>query len=183
MRSYRSYAFKVIAGQRVTSLLILLAVVLSTMMTAVIGQSVGILSAMRQRQAIAIGGDRYVTLLQMDGEQAAILESDPRLSFAGRSVTLGTAELNASLSLGLTEYQGDTADIYPSFTRVKEGRLPENPMEIALPGNVLRYLDAGGEIGDHISLELSRALRHGIETESLTLRRILSLWALWRTII
>lgn len=166
MRSYRSYAFKVITRQRVTSLLILLAVVLSTMMTAVIGQSVGVLSAMRQRQAIAIGGDRYVTLLQMDGEQAAILESDPRLSFVGRSVTLGTAELNASLSLGLTEYQGDAADIYPSFTRVKEGRLPGNPMEIALPGNVLRYLGAGGEIGDHISLELSRALRHGIETES-----------------
>ena len=109
MRSYRSYVFKVITGQRVTSFLILLAVVLSTMMTTVIGQSVGVLSAMRQQQAIAIGGDRYVTLLQMDEEQTTALENDPRLSFAGRSVTLGTAELNALLSLGLTEYQGNTA--------------------------------------------------------------------------
>lgn len=109
MKSYRSYAYKVITRQRVTSFLILCAVILSTMMTAVIGQSVGVLSAMRQQQAIAIGGDRYATLLQMDEEQAAVLENDPRLSFTGRSVALGTAELNALLSLGLNEYQGDTA--------------------------------------------------------------------------
>lgn len=166
MRSYRSYVFKVITGQRVTSLLILLAVIASTMMTTVIGQSVGVLSAMRQQQAIAIGGDRYVTLLQMDEEQTTVLENDPRLSFAGRSVTLGTAELNALLSLGLTEYQGNTAEIYPTFSVLKEGKLPENPMEIALPENVLRYLADGKQIGDHIHLELSKALRHGIEAES-----------------
>lgn len=166
MKSYRSYAYKVITRQRVTSFLILCAVILSTMMTAVIGQSVGVLSAMRQQQAIAIGGDRYVTLLQMDEEQAAVLENDPRLSFTGRSVALGTAELNALLSLGLNEYQGDTAEIYPALSGVKEGRLPGKPMEIALPENVLRYLDTGGEIGDSVTLRLSKALRHGIETKS-----------------
>ena len=48
MRSYLTLALRYLKKQRVTSILILIAVILSTMMTAVIGQSVGILSAMRQ---------------------------------------------------------------------------------------------------------------------------------------
>ena len=53
MRSYRSLAKKELLAQPVTSALILLAVILSTMMTAVIGQSAGVLSAMRLQQAVA----------------------------------------------------------------------------------------------------------------------------------
>ena len=55
MKQYHTLALKELLAQRVTSVLILLAILLSTMMTAVIGQSFGILSAMRQQQAIAIG--------------------------------------------------------------------------------------------------------------------------------
>mgnify|MGYP006945442508 CR=1 FL=1 len=107
--------------------LILIAIVLSTMMTAVIGQSAGVLSAMRQQQAITLGGNRYATFLQMNQEQVAALQNDSRLSFVGEYVTLGTTELNPSLSLGLKEYQEDVAAIYPTISRLKEGRLPEAP--------------------------------------------------------
>ena len=55
MKSYRALALKEIKAQKMTFTLILIAIVLSTMMTAVIGQSAGVLSAMRQQQAITSG--------------------------------------------------------------------------------------------------------------------------------
>ena len=54
MKSYRTLALKELLSQKVTSILILIAVVLSTMMTTIVGQSIGVLSAMREQQAIAI---------------------------------------------------------------------------------------------------------------------------------
>ena len=62
MKSYRTLALKELLSQKVTSILILIAVVLSTMMTTIVGQSIGVLSAMREQQAIAIGGNRYFSL-------------------------------------------------------------------------------------------------------------------------
>ncbi len=166
MKSYRAFAVRELRAQRVTSALLLFAVILSTMMTAVIGCSVGVLRAMRLNQAVAIGGDRYVTFLQMSEEAADMLQEDPRLSFAGRWVSLGTTELNASLNLGLNEYQEDVTEVYPTLSALKEGRLPEEPMEIALPEDVLGYLDLSGKLGETIPLSLSKALRHGRETSS-----------------
>lgn len=166
MRDYRTLALRELLAQRVTSVLILLAIVLSTMMTAVIGQSVGVLSAMRQQQAIAIGGNRHAGFVQMNEEQLEALKNDPRLSFVGSSVVLGSAQLDNKLILGLSEFQEDVSEIYPSISNLKEGRLPQGPMEIALPEDVLGYLGFSGKLGDAISLPLSKALRHGVITQS-----------------
>lgn len=84
MKSYRTLALKELLSQKVTSILILIAVVLSTMMTTIVGQSIGVLSAMREQQAIAIGGNRYATFLQMNAEQLHALEQDERLSYVGK---------------------------------------------------------------------------------------------------
>ncbi len=166
MKRYSALAWRELLAQRVTSVLILLAIVLSTMMTAVIGQSAGVLSAMRQQQAIAIGGDRHAGLVQMDREQLAALQSDPRLSFVGSFVVLGNAKLDNTLSLGLSEFQEDVKAVYPSISAIKEGRLPQAPMEIALPEDVLEYLGFSGRLGETLSLPLSKALRHGVMTQS-----------------
>ncbi len=166
MKRYSALAWRELLAQRVTSVLILLAIVLSTMMTAAIGQSAGVLSAMRQQQAIAIGGDRHAGLVQMDREQLAALQSDPRLSFVGSFVVLGNAKLDNTLSLGLSEFQEDVKAVYPSISAIKEGRLPQAPMEIALPEDVLEYLGFSGRLGETFSLPLSKALRHGVMTQS-----------------
>ena len=166
MKRDSALAWRELLAQRVTSVLILLAIVLSTMMTAVIGQSAGVLSAMRQQQAIAIGGDRHAGLVQMDREQLAALQSDPRLSFVGSFVVLGSAKLDNTLSLGLSEFQEDVKAVYPSISAIKEGRLPQAPMEIALPEDVLEYLGFSGRLGETLSLPLSKALRHGVMTQS-----------------
>ncbi len=166
MKNYYALALKEIKAQKTAFTLILIAIILSTMMTAVIGQSAGVLSAMQQQQAIALGGNRYATFLQMNQEQVAALQNDPRLSFVGEYVTLGTSELNPSLSLGLNEYQEDVTAIYPTISRVKEGRLPKAPMEIALPEDVLQCLGLAGNLGESVTLSLSKALRHGIQVSS-----------------
>ena len=132
------------------------------MMTTIVGQSLGVLTAMREQQAIALGGNRYATFLQMDADQLHALQQDERLSYVGASIYLGSMELTSSLNLGLTEYQGDNASIYPSSTNIKEGKLPQAPMELALPEDVLQYLGFDGNIGDTISLSLEKSLRHNI---------------------
>ncbi len=166
MKQYHTLALKELLAQRLTSVLILLAIILSTMMTAVIGQSLGVLSAMRQQQAIAIGGNRHAGFVQMDREQLETLKGDPRLSFVGSYVVLGSVQLDNTLILGLSEFQEDVGTAYPAISAVKKGRLPEAPMEVALPEDVLGYLRFSGELGDTISLSLSKALRHGVLTQS-----------------
>ena len=89
MKSYRTLALK--------ELLILIAVVLSTMMTTIVGQSIGVLSAMREQQAIAIGGNRYATFLQMNADPLHALEQDERLSYVGKSIYMGSLELSHHL--------------------------------------------------------------------------------------
>ena len=53
-----------------------------------------------------------------------MLEADERLSYTGRSVSVGSMELNDLLRLGLTEYQGDSIETVPAYTKLAEGRLP-----------------------------------------------------------
>lgn len=158
-------ARKEILEQKVISILILIAVILSTMMTTAVGQAAGVLSAMRRQQAIAIGGDRQATFVQLTEEQAGILENDPRLSYVGRSIPLGSMELNDLLRLDLSEYRENSIKTIPSYTKLVAGRLPRSPMEIALSEDALQFLGFDGKIGDSISLSLSKALRHGINIE------------------
>lgn len=166
MRSYHTLAWKEIMEQKVVSALILTAIILSTMMTTAAGQCAGVLSAMRRQQAVMIGGDRHATLVQLDEEKVQVLEADERFSYTGRSIPLGSMELNDLLQLSLTEYQGKSMETIPAHTKLAEGRLPEAPMEITLPKDALQFLGFDGKIGDRISLSLSKALRHGIVTEA-----------------
>lgn len=166
MKSYYTLAWKEIVGQKVVSSLILIAIILSTVMTTAVGQSAGVLNAMRRQQAIAIEGDRYASFVQLTEEQAQVLESDPRLSYAGRYIQIGSMDLNDLLRLDLTEYWGEGACVHPSYTRLAQGRLPAKPMEVALPEDALQFLGYTGAVGDTISLPLSKALRHGVTIEA-----------------
>lgn len=166
MKSCRILAVRELSAQKVTSFLILIAVILSTTMTAAVGQSMGILAAMREQQAIAIGGNRHSSFVQLTEEQAQVLEEDSRLSYTGRYITLGSMKINDILSLDLSEYWEDVAIVQPSYSRIQEGRLPESPLEVALPEDALQFLGFSGKTGEKISLPLSKALRHGIEIEA-----------------
>ena len=104
--SYYILAQKEILEQKVVSFLILTAVVLSTMMTTAVVQSAGVLTAMRRQQAVMLRGDYHATFVQLNEEKTRMLEADERFSYTGRSVPVGSTELNDLLRLDLVEYQG-----------------------------------------------------------------------------
>lgn len=151
MKSYRTLAWRELCAQKVTSILILIAVVLSTVITTVIGQSLGILNAMKEQQAAALAGKKYGSFVQLSEEQLAEVKSDSRFSYVGAAIDLGTIQLNSQLKLSLVEYLNHSYEMYPAFTELLEGRLPEHPMEIALSEDVLRFLGFQGKSGDRIS--------------------------------
>lgn len=156
------FAWKELKAQKVMAVLILVAVVLSGTMTTVIGQSLGILQAMRIKQAASLNGDRYATFYQLAYEQMTELADDPRLSEVGSLVNVGNTELgNSGLTLFLREYLGDALNAYQDIQKVKEGRLPAAPLEIALPENALPYLDGEIQVGDTVTLRAKVSLMQG----------------------
>lgn len=166
MKSYLSLAWKELKAQRVTAILILIAVILSSLMTTVIGQSIGILQAMRVQQAERLNGSRYATFHQLTQQQAQALHDDPRLTDVGDVLYLGSTGLgSSSLKLSLREYHDDALAMYPSIGKVKEGRLPEAASEVALPEDALQYLDENAAVGGTIRLTLTVSTMDGLLPE------------------
>lgn len=166
MKSYLSLAWKELKAQRVTAILILIAVILSSLMTTVIGQSIGILQAMRVQQAERLNGSRYATFHQLTQQQAQALHDDPRLTDVGDVLYLGSTGLgSSSLKLSLREYHDDALAMYPSIGKIKEGRLPEAAKEVALPEDALQYLDENAAVGGTIRLTLTVSTMDGLLPE------------------
>ena len=155
MRGCAALAWRELRAQRVTSVLILLAVILSTTMTAAIGQSLGTLNALRLQQAASLNGNRHVTLHNLTAEQAQAISADERVAFAGRITALGTCRLeNSSLTLLLREYDGGALSAYSASLKLAEGALPRAAGEIALPRDVLTLLGYSGGPGATLVLPL-----------------------------
>ena len=166
MKSYLSLAWKELKAQRVTAILILIAVILSSLMTTVIGQSIGILQAMRVQQAERLNGSRYATFHQLTQQQAQVLHDDLRLTDVGDVLYLGSMGLgSSSLKLSLREYHDDALAMYPSIGKIKEGRLPETAKEVALPEDALQYLDKNAAVDDTIRLTLTVSTMDGLLPE------------------
>ena len=96
MKSYLSFAFKELKTQKVMAVLILIAVILSSIMTTSIGQSLGILQSMRIEQASSLNGDRYATFHQIKEEERLQLEKDNRLYDVGSFINVGITQLGNS---------------------------------------------------------------------------------------
>lgn len=161
MKSYLSLAWKELKAQKLTSILILIAVILSTVMTTVVSQSIGVLQAMRINQAASLNGDRYVTFHQLSKEQAQFLSEDNRLTDVGSLINVGYTDLkNSGLTLYVREYCDDALKAYLASSKVIGGHLPERENEIALPENALQYLEFSGTVGDTITLPLEISLKN-----------------------
>ena len=155
MKSYLALTWKELKAQKITAILILIAVIMSTIMTTVVGQSIGILQSMRMEQAASLNGNRYATFHQLNREQAQKLHEDDRLYDVGDIIFVGSTPLgSSSLSLYLREYHDNALSMYPSIGTIKEGRLPEAANEIALPEDSIQYLELDVAIGDTVSLDM-----------------------------
>ena len=162
MKSYLALAWKELKAQKITAVLILIAVITSTIMTTVIGQSIGILQSMRVQQAAGLNGNRYVTFHQLGREQTQKLHEDDRLYDVGDIIFVGSTTLgNSSLTLYLREYHDNALAMYPAISEIKEGRLPEKASEIALSEDSLRYLGLDAAVGDTVSLDMRVSVMDG----------------------
>lgn len=164
MKSYYALAWKEIKAQKVVSALILVAIIMSTMMTTVIGQSISILNTMRINQAALLNGNRYATFHGLSHEQANRIMSDSRLSYAEKIIFVGGMNMpGANLSLQVREYRSNALTAYDAISQLEAGRLPAAPFEIALPQDALSMLGFQGVVGDTITLDMSVALQEDIE--------------------
>ena len=161
MKSYLALTWKELKAQKITAILILVAVIMSTIMTTVVGQSIGILQSMRIEQAASLNGNRYATFHQLEKEQAKKLHEDDRLDEVGDTIFVGSTPLSSSLSLYLREYHDNALSMYPAIGNVKEGCLPEEANEIALSEDTIRYLGLDVAVGDTVSLDMRVSVMDG----------------------
>lgn len=162
MKSYWNLSGKELKAQKVTAVLMLIAVIMSTIMTTVIGQSIGILQSMRIEQAATLNGNRYASFYELTREQSEKLHEDDRLFDVMDMISAGSTPLKDSgLTMLLREYHGRALEMYPSEGKVKEGKLPKHPGEIALPEDALHYLGNETAVGDTISLDISAGVMDG----------------------
>ena len=162
MKSYLALTWKELKTQKITATLILIAVIMSTIITTVVGQSIGILQSMRIEQAASLNGNRYVTFHQLSREQAQKLHEDDRVYDVGDTVFVGSTTLgNSSLNLYLREYHDNALAMYPAISKIKEGHLPEKASEIALSEDSLRYLGLDAADGDTVSLDMRVSVMDG----------------------
>lgn len=162
MKSYLSLSIRELKAQKLMAALILTAVILSSIMTTAVSSSLSILQAMRIEQAASLNGNRYATFHQITQEQMLKLKEDPRLYEVGSLINTGSIKLgNSGLTLFIREYLGDALSAYPSTGRLKEGRLPNAPLEIALPENSLQYLGDNIHVGDILTLRAEVSLMDG----------------------
>ena len=93
MRSYWNLSWKELKAQKVTAVLILIAVTMSTVMTTVVGQSIGILQSLRIEQAAGLNGNRYASFYELSREQSEKLHEDDRLFDVMDILSAGTTPL------------------------------------------------------------------------------------------
>ena len=159
MKSYLSLACREIKKQKLTTFLIIVAIIMSTAMTTVIGQSIGIMKNLMLEQARSLNGDRYVTFHDQVEQQVKQLKSKEGLLQVGAIKTLGTMKLkDTGISMFVREYDEASIKNYTNVSKVKTGRLPEAAREIAIDENTLKLMGIKPDIGDKISLNLEANL-------------------------
>lgn len=159
MKSYLSLSIKELKNQKLMTTLIIIAIVLSTIMTTVIGQSIAILQNLRIEQAHSFNGDRHVSFHQLTKNQVDKIKKDNRIYQAGTSVALGTSKIKDSgISVLVKEYDKTGLSNYPKLMKLKSGNLPKNENEIALDENTLKLMGIKPKLGMTIPMNLDISL-------------------------
>lgn len=158
MKHYLGYAVKELRSSRLTSALIIIAIVMSTIMTTVVAQSITTLQTLRAEQARYVNGDYHVTFNHLNQDQVHKLQADRRISNLGLYKSLGNSTIQDSgISASVLEYNTDGLRNHSRVTQIKEGELPQRPNEIALTDNILKLMKLEPRIGMPITMKLNVA--------------------------
>lgn len=159
MKNYLSLSIKELKSQKLMTTFIIIAIVLSTIMTTVVGQSIGILQNLRIEQARSFNGDRHVSFHQITKNQVDDIKKDDRVYQAGTSITLGSSKIKDSgISVLVKEYDKTGLSNYPKLMKLKSGHLPKDKNEIALDENTLKLIGIKPRLGVTIPMNLDISL-------------------------
>ncbi|HBN6234175.1 TPA: ABC transporter permease [Clostridioides difficile] len=159
MKNYLSLSIKELKSQKLMTTFIIIAIVLSTIMTTVVGQSIGILQNLRIEQARSFNGDRHVSFHQLSKNQVDDIKKDDRVYQAGTSITLGSSKIKDSgISVLVKEYDKTGLSNYPKLMKLKSGHLPKDKNEIALDENTLKLIGIKPRLGVTIPMNLDISL-------------------------
>lgn len=159
MKNYLSLSIKELKSQKLMTTFIIIAIVLSTIMTTVVGQSIGILQNLRIEQARSFNGDRHVSFHQPTKNQVDDIKKDDRVYQAGTSITLGSSKIKDSgISVLVKEYDKTGLSNYPKLMKLKSGHLPKDKNEIALDENTLKLIGIKPRLGVTIPMNLDISL-------------------------
>ncbi|EGT3800800.1 FtsX-like permease family protein [Clostridioides difficile] len=159
MKNYLSLSIKELKSQKLMTTFIIIAIVLSTIMTTVVGQSIGILQNLRIEQARSFNGDRHVSFHQLTKNQVDDIRKDDRVYQAGTSITIGSSKIKDSgISVLVKEYDKTGLSNYPKLMKLKSGHLPKDKNEIALDENTLKLMGIKPRLGVTIPMNLDISL-------------------------
>ena len=159
MKNYLSLSIKELKSQKLMTTFIIIAIVLSTIMTTVVGQSIGILQNLRIEQARSFNGDRHVSFHQLTKNQVDDIRKDDRVYQAGTSTTIGSSKIKDSgISVLVKEYDKTGLSNYPKLMKLKSGHLPKDKNEIALDENTLKLMGIKPRLGVTIPMNLDISL-------------------------
>ncbi|HBN6220802.1 TPA: ABC transporter permease [Clostridioides difficile] len=159
MKNYLSLSIKELKSQKLMTTFIIIAIVLSTIMTTVVGQSIGILQNLRIEQARSFNGDRHVSFHELTKNQVDDIKKDDRVYQAGTSITLGSSKIKDSgISVLVKEYDKTGLSNYPKLMKLKSGHLPKDKNEIALDENTLKLIGIKPRLGVTIPMNLDISL-------------------------
>lgn len=159
MKNYLSLSIKELKSQKLMTTFIIIAIVLSTIMTTVVGQSIGILQNLRIEQARSFNGDRHVSFHQLTKNQVDDIKKDDIVYQAGTSITIGSSKIKDSgISVLVKEYDKTGLSNYPKLMKLKSGHLPKDKNEIALDENTLKLMGIKPRLGVTIPMNLDISL-------------------------
>ncbi|HBF0419283.1 TPA: ABC transporter permease [Clostridioides difficile] len=159
MKNYLSLSIKELKSQKFMTTFIIIAIVLSTIMTTVVGQSIGILQNLRIEQARSFNGDRHVSFHQLTKNQVDDIKKDDRVYQACTSITIGSSKIKDSgISVLVKEYDKTGLSNYPKLMKLKSGHLPKDKNEIALDENTLKLMGIKPRLGVTIPMNLDISL-------------------------
>ncbi|HBG7287781.1 ABC transporter permease [Clostridioides difficile] len=159
MKNYLSLSIKELKSQKLMTTFIIIAIVLSTIMTTVVGQSIGILQNLRIEQARSFNGDRHVSFHQLTKNQVDDIKKDDRVYQAGTSITIGSSKIkDYGISVLVKEYDKTGLSNYPKLMKLKSGHLPKDKNEIALDENTLKLMGIKPRLGVTIPMNLDISL-------------------------
>ncbi|HBH3610763.1 TPA: ABC transporter permease [Clostridioides difficile] len=159
MKNYLSLSIKELKSQKLMTTFIIIAIVLSTIMTTVVGQSIGIIQNLRIEQARSFNGDRHVSFHQLTKNQVDDIRKDDRVYQAGTSITIGSSKIKDSgISVLVKEYDKTGLSNYPKLMKLKSGHLPKDKNEIALDENTLKLMGIKPRLGVTIPMNLDISL-------------------------